>query len=48
MLLLYFAIGERLSQKVAAENWGAKVIELLQCLKLHLQLRPYPMRCRSR
>lgn len=27
MLLLYFAIGQRLSQKVAAENWGAKVIE---------------------
>lgn len=27
MLLLYFAIGRRLSQKVAAENWGAKVIE---------------------
>ena len=27
MLLLYFAIGWRLSEKVAAENWGAKVIE---------------------
>jgi predicted nuclease of restriction endonuclease-like (RecB) superfamily len=27
MLLLYFAIGKRLSEKIAAEKWGAKVIQ---------------------
>ena len=26
-LLLYFLVGKRLSEKVAAEKWGAKVIE---------------------
>lgn len=29
LLLLYFAVGKRLSEKVAAENWGTKVIEQL-------------------
>jgi predicted nuclease of restriction endonuclease-like (RecB) superfamily len=27
MLLLYFAVGKRLSEKIAAEKWGAKVLE---------------------
>ena len=29
LLLLYFAIGKRLSEKIAAEKWGAKVLEQL-------------------
>ncbi len=27
MLLLYFIVGKRLSEKIAAEKWGAKVLE---------------------
>ncbi|ADB39421.1 PDDEXK nuclease domain-containing protein [Spirosoma linguale] len=27
LLLLYFAVGKRLSEKIAAEKWGAKVLE---------------------
>lgn len=27
LLLLYFAVGKRLSEKVVAEKWGAKVLE---------------------
>lgn len=27
MLLLYYGIGKRLSEKIASEKWGAKVIE---------------------
>ncbi|WP_229312201.1 DUF1016 N-terminal domain-containing protein [Larkinella punicea] len=29
LLLLYFAVGKRLSEKVAAEKWGTKVLEQL-------------------
>ncbi|WP_046575925.1 PDDEXK nuclease domain-containing protein [Spirosoma radiotolerans] len=29
LLLLYFTVGKRLSEKVAAEKWGAKVLEQL-------------------
>ncbi len=29
LLLLYFAVGKRLSEKIAAEKWGAKVLEQL-------------------
>ncbi|MGM9511996.1 PDDEXK nuclease domain-containing protein [Larkinella sp. GY13] len=29
LLLLYYAVGKRLSEKIAAEKWGAKVLEQL-------------------
>lgn len=29
LLLLYFAVGKRLSEKVAAEKWGSKVVSQL-------------------
>lgn len=29
LLLLYFAVGKRLSEKIASEKWGAKIVEQL-------------------
>ncbi|GAB4056365.1 DUF1016 N-terminal domain-containing protein [Spirosoma litoris] len=37
LLLLYYAVGKRLSEKIAAEKWGAKVVEQLSAdLQKHL------------